>query len=208
MLRSQIMKKLQLVVGGRSTWSMRAWMSLKLAELEFEVLAIPLGRKGSAQMLMRVSDTRLVPVLIHNQLRIHDSLAIAEYVNEISPRTIFPKTIQERAIARSLCAELHSGFYALRENCAFHLGEAKTITRSHALETEVNRLTNLWHAAQGDFYFEQASVVDAFYAVMAYRLASYGIRLAGNAGAYQDRLVSWPIFQEALGQTRQWDEAV
>lgn len=200
------MSKTTLVVGALSTWSMRAWMCLKIAEIEFNEVVIPLGQTAYQSRLDQFSDTRLVPVLLHGKTKIHDSLAIAEYVNEIAMHPIWPESPHERAIARSLCAELHSGFSAIRADRPFHLDANRDIAMSEAIKFEVRRLTQSWKAAAGTFYFKDVSIVDAFYSVMAYRLASYGIKLPGKAGEYQSSLIRWPLFQSALQKTQRWNQ--
>ena len=196
--------KLKLVVGTDSTWSLRAWLCLKLASLAFDEVVIPLGKTGYKDDLKEYSDTMLVPVLIDGRLKVHDSLAIAEYVNELSDTPILPKSRQERAIARSLCAELHAGFMNLRTLCPFTLDAVEPVQMTDELSREVKRLNEIWSSANDSFIFESASIVDAFFSVMASRISSYSIHLDGKAGEYQRSLISWTLFQDALNQARIW----
>ena len=108
-----------LTVGTDSTWSLRAWICSQLAGIDVRVKVINLSKVNAKSYIREVSQAGLVPILKDNDLNIHDSLAIAEYFNECSENTLFPKSKSQRAIARSLCAELHSGFINLRSACPF-----------------------------------------------------------------------------------------
>lgn len=142
-------------------------------------------------------------------MRVHDSLAIAEYIHELCPdRQLYPASQAERALARSLCAELHAGFRQIRTLLPFFLGAPTRSEPPVEAVGELARLQEVWSQARGSFYFVEAGIVDAFYAVMAYRLASYGILLPDQAGAYQQVLLSWPLWQEILLKARlQWPVA-
>jgi len=198
------LSSIKLVVGTDSTWSIRAWLCLKISEQASEDIVINLGHDSYKQQIKKHSATMLVPVLIHDSLNVHDSLAIAEYVNELSDGALYPNSVIERAQARSLCAELHSGFMNLRSACPFTLEHNPAAIMTPEIVAELNRLTSIWSSAQGSFMYQKAGVVDAFYAVLAYRLSSYGIELAGDAGRYQQSLLSWSLFKEAINQARDW----
>ncbi|NRA62446.1 MAG: glutathione S-transferase [Psychrobium sp.] len=189
---------MKLVVGTSSTWSMRAWLCLKLADVDFEEFVIDLAADSYTEQLQQHSASKLVPVLQLAKLQIHDSLAIAEYVNELADYPLYPNDVNQRAIARSLAAELHSGFSTLRNECPFSLDKVIPVVMSPAIANEVARLECIWSQARGEFYFEQAGIVDAFYSVLAYRLATYGITLEGHAGQYQQSLLQWPLFKQAI----------
>ncbi|MGL4892271.1 MAG: glutathione S-transferase, partial [Aeromonas veronii] len=121
---------------------------------------------------------------------------------------LYPVSLAERALARSLCAELHAGFRQIRSLLPFFLGAPTRIDPPVEAVGELARLQEIWSQARGPFYFGEAGIVDAFYAVMAYRLASYGILLPGQAGVYQQALLSWPLWQETLLKARlQWPVA-
>lgn len=202
------MGSLVLTVGTGSTWAMRASLVLGLSGLTWQEQVFDLEDAKAVARLKRVSPTGLVPWLDDGDLRIHDSLAIAEYLHECCPeRRLYPQSRAERAQARSLCAELHSGFGQIRSRLPFFLGAPTQIEPPVETLTELARLQTIWSQAKGPFYFDEAGIIDAFYAVMAYRLASYGIALPGPAGAYQQALLSWPLWQETLVKARlQWPE--
>ncbi len=198
------MQNHQLVVGTGSTWSIRAWICLKLANVDFSEYVVVLENADYKQKLLDVSPTGLVPVLNTGSISIHDSLAIAEYANECSNGAIYPAQQHKRALARSLCSELHSGFMHLRTHCPFTLSQQPSVSLTPELIAEINRLNVVWSQAQGSFYFDEPSVVDAFYAVLAFRLKTYGIELSPKASAYQHALLTWPLFSLAIEQARQW----
>ena len=197
------MSKLDLVVGTHSTWSIRAWLCLKIAKLEFNEIVINLEKDNYQSKITQFSDTLLLPVLLNNDIHIHDSLAICEYVNDIT--NIYPESKKQKALSRSLCAELHSGFMNLRANCPFSLDKVEPVKLSEALNKEITRLTHIFDNAHGNFMFEKASPVDAFYAVLAFRLSAYGIELEGKAGEYQTKLQQWPLFIQAISTAKHWN---
>ncbi|MFM5071936.1 glutathione S-transferase N-terminal domain-containing protein [Aeromonas hydrophila] len=203
------MGSLVLTVGTGSTWAMRAALVLAMSGLEWQEQVFDLEDAKELQRLKRLAPAGLVPWLDHDGVRIHDSLAIAEYLHELCPaRRIYPEARAERALARSLCAELHAGFRQIRTLLPFFLGAPTRSEPPVEAIGELARLQTIWSQARGSFYFGEAGILDAFYAVMAYRLASYGIQLPGQAGAYQQALLAWPLWQQTLVKARlQWPAA-
>ncbi|MEN9534676.1 MAG: hypothetical protein RIQ83_3900 [Pseudomonadota bacterium] len=203
------MGSLVLTVGTGSTWAMRAALVLAMSGLAWQEQVFDLEDAKALQRLKRVGPAGLVPWLDHDGVRIHDSLAIAEYLHELCPdRRLYPASLAERALARSLCAELHSGFGQIRSQLPFFLGAPTRSEPPVEAIGELARLQTVWSQAREPFYFGEAGIIDAFYAVMAYRLASYGIVLPGQAGAYQQALLAWPLWQETLLKARlQWPVA-
>lgn len=197
---------MELIVGDFSTWSMRAWLCLRMADISFSEVIVPLDRPDSRQLLVRYSDSGLVPVLNTGEFKVHDSLAIAEYCNEIAGGNLLPRDVRQRAECRSLVCELHAGFSRIRTTMPFAWNPAPVATLPVEAERECQRLDSIWGKARGPFYYEQPSMADAFYAVMACRLSNYGIRFGGAAGEYQTRLQEWPLFVELLKRARLWTE--
>jgi len=195
----------ELLVAPPSTWALRAWLVLKLANCPFTTNAISHDTLMDKAAMSTYSDTGLVPVLKRGNLIIHDSLAIAEFVNELFPQQkLYPADQAQRAQARSLVAELHSGFSAIRTQMPFFIGEPKTASIDGSAQHQLERLQQCWTQAQAPFYFVEAGIVDAFYAVMAARLFRYQIHFKGCAGDYQRRLLDWPLLQEGLQSQTQW----
>ncbi|WP_429048027.1 glutathione S-transferase N-terminal domain-containing protein [Aeromonas hydrophila] len=203
------MGSLVLTVGTGSTWAMRAALVLAMSGLEWQEQVFDLEDAKELQRLKRLAPAGLVPWLDHDGVRVHDSLAIAEYLHELCPaRRLYPEARAERALARSLCAELHAGFRQIRTLQPFFLGAPTRSEPPVEAIGELARLQTIWSQARGPFYFGEAGILDAFYAVMAYRLASYGIQLPGQAGAYQQALLAWPLWQQTLVKARlQWPAA-
>ncbi|MBW3831093.1 glutathione S-transferase N-terminal domain-containing protein [Aeromonas hydrophila] len=203
------MGSLVLTVGTGSTWAMRAALVLAMSGLEWQEQVFDLEDAKELQRLKRLAPAGLVPWLDHDGVRVHDSLAIAEYLHELCPaRRLYPEARAERALARSLCAELHAGFRQIRTLLPFFLGAPTRSEPPVEAIGELARLQTIWSQARVPFYFGEAGILDAFYAVMAYRLASYGIQLPGQAGAYQQALLAWPLWQQTLVKARlQWSAA-
>ena len=191
---------MELLIGSHSSWSLRTLLCMKIAGITPQLIVFDLNSDESQQELKRVSPTGRVPVVTDNGLVVHDSLAIAEYLNEIKPGLLYSASTRLRAEERSLCAELHSGFSAIRRTMPFvACGDIAPVTLSAETEKEITRINAVFDTAQGDFFRGHTpGAVDAFYSVMAYRLASYGICFAGRAGDYQHALTEWSFFGTAL----------
>lgn len=196
---------MELVVGTDSTWSLRAWMCVEIIGLDITENIIDLTSKHYKAELLKYSPTGLVPALIDEAVIVHDSLAIAEYLNEKSQGQLYPDDAKQRAVARSLCAELHAGFAQLRNNCPFTLDKVtKQLTIDKQMKAELNRVEAIFSQTKLPFMFDSAGTVDAFYAVLAFRLNAYGITFNGKAGQYQQSLLNWPILQDGIAQANRW----
>lgn len=196
---------MKLVVGTDSTWSLRAWIAVQLAQLDVTEQVIDLSLAGYKAKINELSPTGLVPALVDGALSIHDSLAITEYLNECAKGSLFPAKADERALARSLCAELHSGFMTLRSQCPFTLEPVSVLPeRSDGLVAELARIQFIFEQAKRPYMFESAGAVDAFYAILAFRLNSYGITFDGKAGEYQQSLLNWQLLTSAIDRAKAW----
>jgi len=199
---------MELTVGTDSTWSLRVWICSQLAQLAVEVNVIDLTRSDFKSEILKHSTTGLVPSLNEGTFVIHDSLAIAEYFNECSDGALYPSSSAERALARSLCAELHSGFMGLRAKCPFSLEQVDQLLEfTPDINNELTRIENIFKLAQLPFMFNSAGVVDAFYSILAFRLNVYGIKLQGKAGEYQESLLDWSNLKQAISLARSWKNA-
>lgn len=198
---------MELIVGTGSTWSLRVWICLQLVEVKTKVHVIDLTADDYYSEILAFSPSGLVPAFLDGTISLYDSLAIVEYINEISRGSLYPKNIKKRALARSLCAEMHSGFAQLRCEFPFSLNvESIPSVFSDKVNDELRRIKEIFASAQIPFMFEKAGAVDAFYAILALRLNDYGISLTGKAGEYQKSLLSWELLQKALSQARQWQQ--
>lgn len=175
---------------------MRPWILLKHFELNFEEIRIPLFIDGYQEILAQYSPTLRVPVLADGELRVWDSYSILEYVNDkyLKGRAL-PKDEAKRAICRSYCAEMHSGFFALRNELPMNIRARKNVNLSQDVELERNRIETLWSEAVnqysegGAYLFGDISLADCMYAPIAKRFQTYGITLKEEAQAYMERLL-------------------
>lgn len=207
---------MKLVVGTESTWSLRVWICLQLANIKVTEEVIDLSSVDFKEKILVHSPTGLVPAFIDGNVEISDSLAITEYINESSDGCLYPINVKQRALARSLCAEMHSGFINLREQFPFTLqgitenkqaqtSAAKNPILNDELKKELSRIEAIFESAALPFMFEQAGAVDAFYAILVFRLNSYGITLPGKAGEYQQSLLEWDLLNKAIYQAQRWE---
>lgn len=198
----------KLIIGNKnySTWSLRAWLLLSEAGIEFEEERLALDTEGFADKIAEYSPVRHVPVLILDGETIWDTLAIAETVAEHWPdRKLWPSDSAARAHARSISAEMHSGFSVLREampmNCR---AMGRKVSLPDALAAEINRVFEIWsdchrrYQSGGDWLFGEFSVADAMYAPVVLRFRTYGINLPQSAAAYPERLLQSVSLQDWL----------
>lgn len=199
---------MELTVGTDSTWSLRVWICSQLAQLDVELNVIDLSNPDYKSEIFKHSVTGLVPSLNDGTVAIHDSLAIAEFFNECSEGALFPSSISERALARSFCSELHSGFTSLRSQCPFSLEKVTPLLELNSdISNELSRIEQIFGSAHLPFMFNSAGVVDAFYSILAFRLKAYGIKLQGKAGEYQESLLSWSNLKQAIELAQSWKNA-
>lgn len=196
---------LTLIIGNKnySSWSMRAALVLELTEEPYEERKIPLFRPESRARLLAESPNGKVPVLLTEEGPVWDSLAIAEYLAEtFSEFHLWPRGEYARAVARSICAEMHSGFAALRSHLPMDLKRTpKTVALSADAQADIDRICVLWadcrerFGQDGPFLFGHASIADAFYAPVAARLRGYAVPLPAEAAAYVETIYQWSAFQ-------------
>lgn len=201
----------RLVIGNKNTssWSLRPWLALKQAGIGFTEVRINLRAPDMKEQIKVHSPAGKVPVMWADDLMIWDSLAILEYVAERHPdKALWPSDVQARAVARSVAAEMHSGFQALREHCPMKLlaREPKT-DLIDPVQVNIRRIVELWtdcrrrFGADGPFLFSRFSIADAMYAPVASRLKTYIEDLGvygddGTAAAYVDALFALPAMKE------------
>ncbi len=196
---------MKLVIGNKnySSWSLRAALVLELAEEPYEELRIPLYQPDSRARLLAESPAGKVPVLQTEEGPIWDSLAIAEYLAErFAESHLWPRGQYARAVARSVCAEMHSGFVALRSHLPMDLKRNQSLARiPDEAAADIARVCALWadcrarFGQDGPFLFGHASIADAFYAPVAARFRSYAVELPAEAEAYVETIYRWPAFQ-------------
>ncbi|MGE8320231.1 MAG: glutathione S-transferase family protein [Comamonas sp.] len=204
---------LQLYIGNKnySSWSMRAWVLLRQADIVFEEKYVRFDDFGADSQFKRtmlaVSPTGTVPVLVDGDTTVWDSLAIAEYVAERFPdKQLWPQDAAARATARSVVAEMHSGFTALRSACGMNIEAdlaqvGRVVWRDNAgVRKNVERLAAMWSALLarhgGPMLFGQFSVADAYYAPICMRLKTYGLPVPAEIAAYVERVQQLPAVRE------------
>jgi glutathione S-transferase len=193
-----------------SSWSMRPWVLLRQADIDFEEVFVrfdsfaPDSQFKSA--LKDINPVGKVPVLVHDGLAIWDTLAIAEYLAELFPeKNLWPQERAARARARSVCAEMHSGFMGLRSACPMnieaHLPEigALALRDQAAVRADLARICSLWsgllQAHGGPMLFGQFSVADAYFAPVVMRIKTYALPVPADLAAYMDRVCALPGVQ-------------
>lgn len=196
---------LKLVIGDKnySSWSLRAALALDLTGEPYEEILERLYRPDSRARLLSHSPTGKVPVLLTEEGPVWDSLAIAEYLAERFPEAhLWPRGQYARALARSVCAEMHSGFVALRSHLSMDLARDQALAELPAeAQADIDRVCRLWadcrqrFGQDGAFLFGHASIADAFFAPVAARLRSYRVALPAEAAAYVETIYQWPAFR-------------
>lgn len=208
---------MQLVIGNKnySSWSMRPWLLMRGFELPFEEVRVRFDSfdAGSRfkQTLLGYTPTGRVPVLVDGDLRVWDSLAIAEYLAERFPQhAMWPRDAAARARARCVCAEMHGGFSALRShfpvNIEARLPEvgARVLAHEPQVVADLQRIEAIWtdalSASGGPFLFGAFGIADAYFAPVATRLRTYGVAVSPEAEAWIDRLYATPALQQWVAE--------
>ncbi len=209
---------MKLVIGNKnySSWSLRAWFLLKEAGFDFEEHRIPLDTDTSAGDIAIFSPAGRVPVLLFDDQVIWDTFAIAETLNERWPeKTLWPTDPVARAHARSVSAEMHSGFFELREampmNCR---AMGRKVTLTDEVVADIDRIFAIWkdchqrYHSQGDWLFGAFSVADAMFAPVVLRFRTYGINLSESASVYPRRLLESAAMQDWLLESESETEVI
>lgn len=202
------MPKPVLFIGNRnySSWSLRAWLLLSEAEIAFDEERIPLDTPEFATRIAEVSPAGKVPVLVLDDAPVWDTLAIAETVAERWPdKRLWPEKAAARAHARSVSAEMHSGFVALRDampmNCR---AMGRNVSLTDALNDDIRRVLSIWsdcaarYGREPGWLFGRFSVADAMFAPVVLRFRTYGVDVPESATAYPERLLRSKALQRWL----------
>jgi glutathione S-transferase len=196
---------LTLVIGNKnySSWSMRPWIALKAAGIAFEEVVIPLYTgDADKQRILNYSPAGKVPILVDGAVTIWDSLAIIEYLAERFPeKGLWPTDTAARAHARSISAEMHSGFVPLRNECSMNIHRpVQRKALSADAQANVERIQEIWGTCRrtfgrgGPFLFGAFGGADAMYAPVVHRFRTYGIDVAGAAAEYMSAMQAHPAF--------------
>jgi glutathione S-transferase len=207
---------LTLVIGNKnySSWSMRPWIALRATNIAFDELVIPLYTgDADKRRILGFTQSGKVPVLVDGDVTVWDSLAIIEYAAERFPKArLWPDDYAARAHARSVSAEMHSGFAALRNECGMNLHRpvgAKKL--SDDARADIGRIQQIWsdcrqrYGRTGPYLFGSFSGADAMFAPVVHRFRTYDIEVASDVRFYMDVMMALPAFQEwtsaALAET-------
>ena len=199
-----------LVIGNKnySSWSLRGWLIARFAAIDFEEVIVPLDLPETQAAIRKHSPSGRVPVLLHRGLAIWESLAIAEYLNELKPEAgLWPAAPAARAHARSISTEMHAGFVDLRENMPMNIRASfpgKGMTP--AVRADIERITGIWRdcrkrfagaagAKDEGFLFGTPSAADAMYAPVVTRLKTYAVPVDSDTEAYCTAIVNHPAMK-------------
>jgi len=208
--------KLAIANKNYSSWSMRPWVLLTQAGIEFEEIQLKFTDEGKVPGIEPYSPTRQVPVLIVDGAPVWDSLAIGETVAELfAHKRLWPADARARQIGRSICAEMHAGFRNLRGAMPMNI-RASLPGRgmSPAVQRDIDRIVEIWESCRarygkgGELLFGQFTVADAFYAPVATRLLTYAVTLPAAAQRYADALLALSAVQDWMAQARRETEFV
>jgi len=200
---------LKLYIGNKnySSWSMRPWVLLKQAGIAFEEIKLRFDSFDAGSVFRHdvsaISPTGKVPVLMDGDLTVWDTLAIAEYLAERFPdRQLWPTETKARAHARSICAEMHAGFTALRSHCPMNIEAslpevgARLWREQPGVRVDVERITHMWQALlaehKGPLLFGHFTIADAYFAPVCMRLVTYGLPVPKDIAAYVERVRALP----------------
>ena len=211
------MNKPVLYMGNRaySSWSLRAWWTLKLAGVDFDDVVIPLEGAGGSEerrnskTLWRYSPSGKVPVLKVGELVIWDSLAIMEYAADQHDRSVWPESPDARAIARSVVAEIHGGFAGLGTQVVFNCSRVPIVFEPNAESRRgIERICNLWldcrerFGGNGAFLFGQPGAADAASAPLVSIFHTYGFVVPQRVQEYMDAVLSHPMVEAWVAAAR------
>ncbi|MDZ7995612.1 MAG: glutathione S-transferase family protein [Nostoc sp. EfeVER01] len=213
------MTQLTLVIGNKnySSWSLRPWLAMKQFGLEFNEIRIPLYNHPDYSLKIRqYSSSGKVPVLLHDKQTVWDSLAICEYLAETFPTLQWwPKDKAARALARSISAEMHSGFQNLRQNMPMN---CRTKYPGKGLEPgvqqDIDRITTIWQESRqkfgttGNLLFGNFTIADAFFAPVVLRFITYDVELDHVSRNYVESVLALPAMQEWINAAKNETEII
>ena len=207
---------LTLVIGNKnySSWSMRPWMALKAAAIPFSEIVIPLYTDAAdKQRILDVTKSGKVPALVDGDITVWDSLAIIEYLAERFPDAqLWPKDRAARAHARSACAEMHSGFMALRNECGMNIHRPVASKKlSEDAQSNIARVQQIWtdcrarYGGEGPYLFGAFTGADAMFAPVVHRFRTYDVGVSQPVRDYMNAMLANPAFakwtEDALAET-------
>jgi glutathione S-transferase len=213
------MTRASLTISSRnySSWSLRGWLMAKLAGLPFSVHALPSDDPAVRAEILLLAPSILVPCLTHNGIKIWDTLAIGEYLNEVKPNAhLLPAERSTRAHCRAICGEMHSGFTALRSALPMNIkGRFDNFKIWARAQADIERIKVIWSECLdtygGPYLFgSKPGLADAMYAPVVTRFRTYGVPLDAACAGYCEQIMALPQMKEwvqaALAEPDQIDE--
>lgn len=209
------MYALRLVIGNKnySSWSMCPWLLLKMFDVDFEEIQIALYQDNTAERLGPYSPSLKVPVLLHKDITVWDSLAICEYISEeLLNRSGWPSNPKRRASGRSISAEIHSGFPTLKQEWPMNCKSSYKLQPSEKLADEIARIDAIWsccrrrYGENGNYLFSRFSIADCMFAPVAVCFNAYGAELSDEANTYMQTLLDNPFVQKWISLGRREKE--
>ncbi len=204
---------LTLVIGNKnySSWSMRPWLAMSAFGIAFREVRVLLDQPDTSARIAEYSSSGRVPLLLAGPMTVWDSLAICEYLAEQFPdKQLWPQDVAARAMARSICAEMHAGFSGLRSAMSFNVRVSSPGQgRTPAAQADIGRICEIWEECLSrfghhQFLFGEFSLADAYYAPIVLRFRSYGVALAPALQGYCNRVLAHPAvvrwMREALAE--------
>ena len=196
-------------------WSLRGWLMAKLAGLDFEEHVIPPDDPSMKAEILLLSSSMLVPSLQHKGVKVWDTLAIGEYLNEIKPKAgLLPDDIKARAHCRAICGEMHSGFASMRGSLPMNIkarfNNFKVWSRAQG---DIDRVQAIWNECLstygGPFLFgSQPCMADAMYAPVVTRFVTYGIAMDAQCASYCQHVMALPAMKEWVAAAQQEPEEI
>jgi len=181
-----------------SSWSLRGWLLCKMVDLPFEEELLSSDDPSTRAELLLLSPSFLVPCLRHEDVKVWDTLAIAEYLAEIRPKAgLLPEGLAARAHCRAVSGEMHSGFHNLRSALPMNLkAHFPGFSVWSGAQGDIDRVVAIWRecldAYGGPYLFGKLSLADAMYAPVCARFLTYDVKLGPDCAAYCDTIMSWP----------------
>jgi glutathione S-transferase len=199
------MKDVRLVIGNKnySSWSMCPWLLLKMFDIDFEEIQIALYQDNTAEKLGPYSPSLKVPVLLHREVTVWDSLSICEYINEeFLGGSGWPANPKRKSAARSVSAEVHSEFPNLKQDWPMNCKASYRLIPSEALANEIARIDAIWsctrrrYGENGNYMFGRFSIADCMFAPVAVSFEAYGAEISKEANTYLQTLLDNPFVQK------------
>ena len=188
-----------------STWSLRAWLIFEHYNLNADVIKLKLFTPDFYDTLAKVTSTAKVPTLVDGDVAVWDSLAILEYVNDAYLNgAAWPTSVAERALARAISAEMHSGFFNIRNELPMNCRAKRKLVLSEGALKDIARIDAIWSEQMEQYpegwLFGEWSIADAMFAPVALRVETYGIKLSDKARQYQQRVLNSPSIKKWLAE--------